>query len=380
MKTALLLLPHKGNPTSVTGVLAELFLDASRACRVHSPLTHTLLVSAADDLARGGVTARVMAGTERDRHGTVPGLRFAGALHRLVLQNRAPTLAKHYPTVGGKPDLDTLWDDALPVLHEHTDELRELITSTVVQTNEVGRSAPLFGGLQTATHLAAAEAGRRATFPVRLLEVGASGGLNLRPHRIAYRVDGERLGDADSPFTLDPRWTGRPPADFRHNLRLVRRAGCDSHPVDVTRESGRLHLSSFVWADQSARFERLQKALELAQYDPVPVRRAAGPEWLADQLARPERDVLTVVWHSVVWQYVSPADRAMGRAILADAAARATPMAPLALLVYEPRRTHMADRYEFELLLKLWPAGISLRLGTGEGHGIPFTWDTQPWS
>jgi hypothetical protein len=70
----------------------------------------------------------------------------------------------------------------------------------------------------------------------------------------------------------------------------------------------------------------------------------------------------------------------MGRAILADAAARATPMAPLALLVYEPRRTHMADRYEFQLLLKLWPAGISLRLGTGVGHGIPFTWDTQPWN
>ncbi|MCE7000285.1 DUF2332 domain-containing protein [Saccharothrix sp. S26] len=361
-------------------MLAELFLDASRACEVHSPLTRTLLVAAADDLARGGVTARVMAGAECDRHGTVPGLRFAGALHRLVLEGRAPALAKHYPTVGGQPDLDTLWDDALSVLHEHTDELHALVTSTVVQTNEPGRSAPLFGGLQTATHLAAAEADRRAAFPVRLLEVGASGGLNLRPHRIAYSVDGETFGDPGSPFTLDPRWTGRPPVDLRHNLRLVRRAGCDLDPVDVSTEDGRLHLSSFVWADQLDRFDRLQAAVELARLDPVPVRRATGPEWLAEQLARPERDVLTVVWHSVVWQYVSPADRAMGRAILADAAARATPMAPLALLVYEPRRTHTAGAYEFRLLLKLWPAGISLRLGTGVGHGIPFTWDTAPWN
>ncbi|WP_158849236.1 DUF2332 domain-containing protein [Saccharothrix deserti] len=361
-------------------MLAELFLDASRACQTHSPLTHTLLVSAADDLARGGITARVMAGAECDRKGTVPGLRFAGALHRLVLEGRVPTLAKHYPTAGGKPDLDTLWDDALTVLHEHTDELHNLIATTVVQTNEPGRSAPLFGGLQTATHLAATEAGRRATFPIRLLEVGASGGLNLRPHRIAYDVDGEKFGDVGSPFTLDPQWTGRPSVDISHNLRLVRRAGCDLNPVDVTRESGRLHLASFVWGDQPARFARLQEALELAQLDPVPVQRATGPEWLADQLARPERDVLTVVWHSVVWQYVSPADRAMGRAILADAAARATRMAPLALLVFEPRRTHTAGKYEFQLLLKLWPAGISLRLGTGVGHGIPFTWDTQPWN
>ncbi|NUT46009.1 MAG: DUF2332 domain-containing protein, partial [Saccharothrix sp.] len=295
-------------------------------------------------------------------------------------EGRAPTLAAHYPTAGGEPDLDTLWADALPVLHEHTDELHTLVASTVVQTNEPGRSAPLFGGLQTATHLAAAEAGRRTPFPVRLLEVGASGGLNLRPHHIAYRVDGVTLGDPGSPFALDPEWTGRPPVDLGHNLRLVRRAACDLDPVDVSTEDGRLHLSSFVWADQTRRFARLQAAIGLARLDPVPVRCATGPEWLAEQLVRPERDVLTVVWHSVVWQYVSPADRAMGRAILSDAAARATPTAPLALLVYEPRRTHAAGSYEFRLLLKLWPAGVSLCLGTGVGHGIPFTWDTQPWN
>ncbi|MFT7840790.1 DUF2332 domain-containing protein [Saccharothrix sp. BKS2] len=363
----------------MTGVLAELFLDAARGCAGRSPLTLALLTAAAEDLARGGVVARVMAGAECDRQGTVPGLRFAGALHRLVLEGRAPALAAHYPTAGGEPDLATLWDDALPVLHEHADELRALVSTTAVQTNEPGRSAPLFGGLQTAAHLAADAAGRRACFPVRLLEVGASGGLNLRPHRIAYRVDGVRLGDPGSPFTLDPCWTGRPPVDVTQNLRLVRRAGCDPDPVDVTTEDGRLHLQSFVWADQVARFERLRAALDLAQLDPVPVRRASGPEWLAEQLARPERDVLTVVWHSVVWQYTSPADRAMGRSVLAEAAARATPPAPLALLVYEPGRTHGPDPYRFRLLLKLWPAGVSLRLGWGAGHGIPFTWDTQPW-
>ncbi|MDU0293303.1 DUF2332 domain-containing protein [Saccharothrix longispora] len=363
----------------MTGVLAELFLDAARSCRTHSPLTHALLVGAADDLVRGGITARVMAGAECDRQGSVPGLRFASALHRLVLEGRAPTLARHYPTAGGSPDLGALWDDALPVLHEHTDELQSAITRTFVQTNEPGRSAPLFGGLQTATHLAAAQVGRRTPFPVRLLEVGASGGLNLRPHRIAYRVDGVRLGDPGSPLTLDPGWTGRPAVALDHNLRLVRRAGCDLHPVDVSAEDGRLHLSSFVWADQPARLERLRAAIDLALLDPVPVQRATGPEWLAEQLVRPERDVLTVVWHSVVWQYASPADRAMGRAVLAEAAARATPMAPLALLVFEPRRTHRPTRYQFQLLLKLWPAGLSLRLGTGVGHGIPFTWDTRAW-
>ncbi|GAA3630104.1 hypothetical protein C8D87_106134 [Lentzea atacamensis] len=364
--------------TSVNTVLAELFAAAAHGCRDRSPLTQRLLNDAAEDLRLGGVTARIMAGSERDREGSVPGLRFAGAVHRLVLEGRAPELAKHYPSVGGQPHLPTLWEDALPALKAHADLLRYRIGATVVQTNEPGRSAPLYGGLMVAAQEAAKAANRHVPFCVRLLEVGASGGLNLRPHHVGYRLDdGTVLGDPDSLLVLDAEWTGRPPADLGHRLRVVGRAGCDLNPVDVSTEDGRLHLSSFVWADQLGRWNRLRDALDLAATDPVKVDRSAGPEWLAKQLARVERDVLTVVWHSVVWQYVSPADRAMGRAVLADAAAKATPTTPLALLVFEPRRAD--DTYRFELLLKLWPAGISLNLGYGEGHGTPFTWNVTPW-
>jgi len=364
-------------PITVDVVLAELFAAAAHGCRDRSPLTQRLLNDAADDLRAGGVTTKIMAGSERDREGTVPGLRFAGAVHRLVLEGRAPGLAKHYPSVGGQPNLPTLWEDALPALTEHADVLRHRVLATVVQTNEPGRSAPLYGGLMVAAQEAAKAAGRQVPFCVRLLEVGASGGLNLRPHHVGYRLPDTVLGDPDSLLVLDPRWTGRPPADLSHRLRVVGRAGCDLTPVDVSTEDGRLHLSSFVWADQLGRWNRLRDALDLAATDPVKVDRSAGPDWLASQLARAERDVLTVVWHSVVWQYVSPADRAMGRAVLADAAAKATPTSPLALLVFEPRRTD--DDYRFELLLKLWPAGISLNLGHGAGHGTPFTWDVTPW-
>ncbi|WP_394613768.1 DUF2332 domain-containing protein [Lentzea sp. JNUCC 0626] len=360
-------------------VLAELFAAAAHGCRDRSPLTQRLLTDAADDLARGGVTTRIMAGSERDREGTVPGLRFAGAVHRLVLEGRAPALAKHYPSVGGQPHLPTLWDDALPALTEHADLLRHRIQATVVQTNEPGRSAPLYGGLLVAAQEAAKAAGRQVPFCVRLLEVGASGGLNLRPHHVGYQLPDRVLGDPDSLLVLNPEWTGTPPADLNHTLRVVGRAGCDLTPVDVSTEDGRLHLSSFVWADQVDRWNRLKQALDLAATDPVKVERSAGPEWLAKQLARAERDVLTVVWHSVVWQYVSPADRAMGRAVLADAAAKATPTTPLALLVFEPRRSAEDDDYRFELLLRLWPAGISLNLGHGAGHGTPFTWNVTPW-
>ncbi|ACU34775.1 DUF2332 domain-containing protein [Actinosynnema mirum] len=361
-------------------MLAELFRQSARDCAGASPLTSTLLAAASADLDSGGPTKRVMANAEWARAGDVPALRFAAAVHRVVLEGRAPALAAHYPTVGGSPELGALWADARGVVEEHADELRALVDTTTVQTNEPGRSGPLFGGLHTATALAAAAAGRRTPFPVRLLEVGASGGLNLRPHRIAYLHGDRVLGDPSSPLRLDTGWSGEPEGDLDRPLRLVGRGGCDPNPVDVSTVDGRRHLLSFVWPDQRERWARLGAALDLAAVDPVPVRRAPASEWLGEQLARPERDVLTVVWHSIVWQYASAAERAAGRAVLASAAERATAAAPLALLVFESRRGHdPALPYEFQLLLKLWPAGRSLRLGAGGPHGTPFTWKSAPW-
>jgi hypothetical protein len=353
----------------VHGVLAKLFRDISASCLPGSPLTHGLLNAAADDLDAGGVTTRVMAGSERDRPGTVPGLRFAAALHHLVLDGRAPDLAALYPSAGGELRLSELWPAAEAVLKEHEAEVRRLVRANAVQTNEPGRNGPLYGGLLVASE-------RVGGLPVRQLEVGASGGLNLRPHKVAYRLaDGTVLGDPDSALQLDPEWTGRPPADLNQPLVLDSRAGCDTHPVDVTTTAGQLHLSSYVWADMVARMERLRAAIRLAQTDPVAVERADGSEWLERQLAKLPEGVLTVVWHSVMWQYASPAQRERGRAALAAAAARATESSPLGLLVFEPRRANGT----FELLLKLWPLGLSVRLGHGWGHGLPFTWAEQPW-
>lgn len=370
-----------GTGAALRHPLAEIFRNSASGCLPASPTNARLLAAAADDLESGGVTAAVLAGHERDRPGVSPGLRFAAAVHRLVLAGRAPSLARHYATTGGRLDETTLWSDARPVLVEHLDRLRATIASTFVQTNEPGRSAPLYGGLLVAAERAAASPAE--PLPIRLLEVGASAGLNLRPHRICYRLGTTTgrptlLGDPDSPLVLEPGWTGLPPAALDRPVRLVQRAGCDLNPVDVNDHEGVLHLSSFVWPDQPERLRRLRDAIWLAQLDPVVVQRASGPDWLEQRLAVPHPGVLTVVWHSLVWQYAPAADRARGQEVLAAAAARATAEAPLALLVYEGRRTPRGERggpYRFDLLLRLWPAGLTVCLGHGAGHGIPFTWN-----
>jgi hypothetical protein len=67
-----------------------------------SPLTADLLDGAAAELDDAdSATSDLLRPLEDDPPGSVPALRFAGALHRLVLERRAPALAVHYPSVGG---------------------------------------------------------------------------------------------------------------------------------------------------------------------------------------------------------------------------------------------------------------------------------------
>jgi hypothetical protein len=174
--------------------LVDRLREQARYCRTAgSALTAALLEGAADELGTGGAVDRLLAPLEQDPPGSVPALRFAGSLHRLVLERRAPGLAVHYPSVGGTPG--DVWPAARAAVEEHLEELQSMVRRPV-QTNEVGRSSALLGGL---LHVAASSG-----LPVRLLDVGASGGLNLLVDRYRHEVaDGVVLGDPASPVVLD---------------------------------------------------------------------------------------------------------------------------------------------------------------------------------
>ncbi len=114
------------------------FRAQADACRAAgSPLTGALLDGAADDLARPGPVRDLLAPLARDPAGTTPPLRFAGALHRLVLERRAPALALHYPSAGGTAPVEQAWPGTREVVADEP-ELAELVRRPV-QTNEVGR-------------------------------------------------------------------------------------------------------------------------------------------------------------------------------------------------------------------------------------------------
>lgn len=326
-----------------------------------------LLDHTAADLEAGGPAAVLLANHLADRAPGLLALRLLGGVHAHVLSRQAPELALYYPSVGGTADAgadaDPAWPAFRSVLHEHAQSLRPWL-DRAPQTNEIGRGVALVGAL----HQLAAE----ADLPIRLVEVGASAGLNLRADLAHITGAGTTHGDPASPVQLLDAWQGAPPPSTLP--RIVERTGGDLHPIDPTTTEGRLRLTAYVWADQVARIERLRGGLALAARVPVDLR--AEPAEATLSRVAVAAGHWTVVWHSVFRQYLSGADHEAMTASLASIAATATTEARFAHVFAEP-----ADRSgagAVEVVLTTWPGGRRRLLGVAAAHGIPTTWLDRP--
>jgi hypothetical protein len=336
-------------------------MQAQHCQQMDSPLYAGLLGQSAEDLLAGGPTAAAL-----DTHLSDPGrsalaLRMLGGVHALVLTGRAAELAGFYPSAGGTADpgkgARLAWPAFRRVLDEHRDEIRDWLRHPP-QTNEVGRGAALAGAL---CHLVA-EADR----PVRLVEIGASAGLNLRSDHFWISGAGVSYGAESSPVRMPDAWRGQPPPV--RPVHVVTRTGGDLAPVDPVSEKGRLMLSAYVWADQVGRLERLRGACELAAQIPADLRQETAPATIAR--IKPEPATWTVLWHSIMQQYLDPEQIAEVNAGVAALGAAATESARFAHVTLELIRGTPDTPVE----VTTWPGGVQRRLGTAPPHGIPVTW------
>ena len=320
-----------------------------------SPFTAAVLSVLAQDIEADGVMTRPLAAWRGDPIAGALPLRVAGALHALVLTEACPTLAACYPPVMA-PGLEAAIRVAMA---EHQGFIEDFLASPP-QTNEVGRSAVLLGGFLRI----AAVTGR----PLRLMEIGASAGLNLAWDRYRYRLGGVNWGDPASPLLLAPRWDG--PAPPEAALRVQGRRGCDVAPIDLQDDAQRLRLRGYVWADQRERLDRLDHALAIAASVRHQGERADAAAWVGARLREPSEGCTTVLYHSIMWQYMPEASRAAITRDMFAAGERATQGAPLAWLRFEPARPEARP----ELALTLWPGPRHETLAGAHAHGSAITW------
>lgn len=312
------------------------------------PLTAAVLDAAHADAVAGGATWDRLRPHAALPSGAALALRLAGAAHRLALAGLAPAYAAHLPTCGGDGDIDAAARAFVALM---ADDRLDVVP---VQTNEPGRTAPLAAAFH-ALH-------RRTGRPLRLLELGASAGLLLRFDDYAFDRGTSVVGNVASGVRIpldagdDPPPVGPTP--------VVGRRGCDANPLDPRDEDDRLLLLSFVWAGEVERFRTVAAALDAAATDPAPVDRADAGDWLERELAEPVPDALTVVYHSIVWQYLPPATRDGVRTALAGF------RGPLAYLRFEPGDGVAETRVRLD--------GEEHLLATSGFHGRPLDWRGLP--
>jgi hypothetical protein len=325
-----------------------------------SPFTARVLTILRDDIAAGGASAELARAWPGDPVADALALRMAAALHALALAESAPALVPCYPPSAATTE--QLRPVVLDAVREHQSAIRAFLSSPP-QTNEVGRSGVLVGGfLQIA---------KETALPLRLLEIGASAGLNAIWDRYHYHIGAVGWGDPQSPVRISPSWEGpSPPIDAP--IRVIERLACDIAPVDLEDPAQRLRLRAYVWADQRERLSRLESAIDLARAYGPRVERADAADWVRTKLREPVASTATVLYHSIMWQYLSSETQADIRASLERVGDRATSAAPLAWLRFEPLDSVSRP----ELRMTLWPGARDVRLAVAHPHGSSVQWSS----
>ncbi|MFM8305369.1 MAG: DUF2332 family protein [Actinomycetota bacterium] len=270
------------------------------------------------------------------RSGDLLGLRVLAALNRLLRTGQVPAVADlvEQDALGtGNPDRRArLHEAVVDALEAHPDVLAEAL-ARVPQTNEPGRAGPLRVALSLADR------------PVRLHEVGASAGLNLRADHLPGVSDLER---------------GPLP-------EVTVRAGCDRHPIDATTPEGQAQLEAFVWIDHAERLAALRAACAVAAAVPADVVTADATDFVSGLTLA--QGAITVLWHSAFWEYLD-ADAAIALTEAIGRLAReATMEGPFWQVGWEQHRS--GD--DFALTITAWdgrPGGpVRAEALAGSAHG-----------
>jgi hypothetical protein len=353
-------------PASILPTLSHFQRQAETCERLGSPFTAAVLTALADALAGGAPALAPVARHAGDPKAGALALRVAGALHRIAQDGRDHRLARLYSC--GDASLARRSAALLSSVLLANQHILEAYLASPPQTNEPARSAMLLGGFLT---VAAA-----TRLPLGVLEIGASAGLNLIFDRYRYDFGSWRWGGEGAVPTIAAAWQGPRPPDVP--LLVRHRRGCDSHPLDLRADESRRRLRSYVWPDQRDRLRRLEAAIATAlSFDPPVVDHDDAADWLEAHLEKLQPGNVTVIVHSIVWQYLTAEKRArITGAIVRRGAAAKAGAPPLAWLRLEPE----PDRAQPALRLTLWPGGQECLLGIGDYHGRRMIWLDQPWT
>jgi len=231
--------------------------------------------------------------SEADRNQQVSNLLFA-AVHFLLLSGIQHPLTEFYPSLSVSPRPK---EEAYPFFREfcleHADDIRRLVTTQRVQTNEVCRCSAFLPAFELVSRL-----GQRK--PLAMIEIGPSAGLNMLWDKFGYDYGAAGYaGDKASPVQLHCETRGPLLPLLPETMpQVIKRVGIDLMPIDVNDEQATRWLRALIWPEQQDRAQSLTQALELArQYQPTKIKGNAL-DVLPAVLADMPPDATLCIYHS----------------------------------------------------------------------------------
>jgi len=353
-------MPHP-DPQAPPDVLARRFLHfAEREAAGSSPLYTRLCRHIADDPEALALAANVPPGQP------TPNLLLA-AVHYLLLSGLKHPLADFYPSLTAAPDLV---DDPYPAFHQfclvRAEEIRKLLLTRRVQTNEVARCAcllPAFALVAQQTQHA----------PISLIEIGASAGLNLLWDQYGYDYgNGQRYGLLSSPLQIPCALRGDTSPPLPSILPTVAwRMGIDLHPVDIHDPDAVLWLRALIWPEHHERVSRLQQALEVARRSPPRLVAGDALKLLPELAASAPANTTLCIFHSFTVNQFSAEARERLSSLLREISAQRTTFR----ISFE--ELSRATYPQLHLITYMGRTGSKQLLAAGSSHGRWLEWSAQ---
>ncbi|WP_086663076.1 DUF2332 domain-containing protein [Lentzea kentuckyensis] len=191
------------------------------------------------------------------------------AAHRLVQAEPFHQLSNYYPSLGGTYGADeSTWPLFRDFLLERAERVRKLVSSQVIQTNEVRRAALLYP--------AVAAAAKQAGGPIGLVEAATTAGLLLGLDQYSYRYQTQEAGQlvagpAKAALGLHCALELAPGAvlpKLPKTVKVAAKAGIGVAPADLTDEDAYAWLEACVWADQPERLRLFGVACGVLRKNP----------------------------------------------------------------------------------------------------------------
>lgn len=234
----------------------------------------------------------------------MPNLFFA-AVHYLLLKDSTHELAKYYPSIFDDYKKNLPFELFKQFCLDYKAEIIAIEQSRIVQTNALNRCAYLMPILSFL----------HGNKKVNIVDIGTSAGLNLNFDEYEYYYNGKKRWGSSAVKIHNEIRKGQLP-EFNHLPSIYRKVGIDQNPLDVKDEDNALWLKALIWADRTARFEKMEQAVKIAQHADIQLEKGDTLKDFERIILAQERNLSLFVLHTHALYQFTCEERLKFRALI----------------------------------------------------------------